>query len=416
MLRRLRVPRMNATTRALAALYPWHFDGGLDCAGPMLGIDYLSGGSPWSFDPFELVAAELASNPNVVVAGEPGMGKSGIGKAAAWWLVGAFGYRLVSIDVKNEYAALGAALGCERLALHPQGTSRVNPMTSDGTPEGDAERLGFLAALTSVLVGRSLTALERVLLDEAISIVAEHEREPLLRHIVDVITRLPERIGQALQKDRQDLLDRTDEVRYALRSLVTGSLAGMFDAPTNVTIDPGSPGLIIDVSAAGGDDELLQLSMLAGLRAVRQLRATGGRRTLLFADETWRLATTSQTVRFLQHSWKLGRQTGTSNWAMIHRFSDLAAQTDDGTALSKVTRALVADSGTHILFRHGKREDAETTANELGLPESAVKVLQLLPIHRALVHCGGRLAVVEAAFTPDLAELAWTNQAMGRTG
>ncbi len=99
---------------------------------------------------------------------------------------------------------------------------------------------------------------------------------------------------------------------------------------------------------------------------------------------------------------------------MIHRFSDLAAQSDDGTALAKVTRALVADSGTHILLRHGKREDAELTAAELSLPAAAVGVLQRLPIHRALVHCGGRLAVVEARFNDTLATLAYTNQAMGR--
>jgi hypothetical protein len=99
---------------------------------------------------------------------------------------------------------------------------------------------------------------------------------------------------------------------------------------------------------------------------------------------------------------------------MIHRFSDLAAQSDDGTALAKVTRALVADSGTHILFRHGKREDAELTAAELSLPAAAVGVLQKLPIHRALVHCGGRLAVVEARFNDTLDTLTDTNQAMGR--
>lgn len=413
-MRNLRLPRMNATTRSMATLYPWHFGGGLSCPGPVLGIDYLTGGSPWTFDPFELVATDQASNPNVVVAGEPGMGKSGIGKAAAWWLVGAFGYRLVVVDVKSEYAALGDALGCDRIALHPHGTSRVNPLTSDGTLDGDKERVRFVAALASILVGRSLTAVERVLLDEGVAVVAEREREPLLRHLVAVITELPDRVVVALQKDRQDLLDRTDEVRYALRSLITGALAGMFDAPTNVAIDPLSPGLVLDVSTAGNDDELLQLSMLAGLRAVRQLRANGGRRTLLYADETWRLATTSQTVRFLQHSWKMGRHTGTSCWAMIHRFSDLAAQSDDGTALAKVTRALVGDSGTHVLFRHGKREDAELTAAELSLPAAAVSVLQKLPIHRALVHCGGRLAVVEARFSDRLAALAYTNQAMGR--
>src|SRR3954452_14995147 len=271
-------------------------------------------------------------------------------------------------------------------------------MTSDGTPDGDKERLRFVAALASILAGRSLTAVERVLLDESVAVVAEHEPEPLLRHLVTVITELPERVVTVLQKDRQDLLDRSDEIRYALRSLVGGALAGMFDAPTNVSIDATSPGLILDVSTAGNDDELLQLSMLAGLRAVSQLRASGTRRTLLYADEAWRLASTSQTVRFLQHSWKLGRQTGTSCWAMIHRFSDLAAQSDDGTALAKVTRALVADSGTHILFRHDTREVPRLPASALRWRAAAVGVLQKAWIHRALVPGSGRLAVVEARF------------------
>jgi type IV secretory pathway VirB4 component len=415
MARVLTLAKITSTTRHLGSAYPWHFGGGIVCPGPLLGIDRLAGNAPFTFDPFGLIDAGIANNPNVIVAGAPGGGKSTAGKAVAYWLAGAFGYRFVAIDVKHEYAPLADALDIPVLDLHPGGTTRINPLVSDGTFDGDQARLRFVAALAAVLLERSLTKLEAAVLADVIRLVATNitNRQPLLRDVLHVLRNPPSELLDDLQKERHVLLDGTDDLRYALRELVDGALAGMFDAPTNITIDT-SRGVVIDLSGTGHDDELLRLAMLAGTRAVQQLRAHAGARTIMLNDETWRLGTTEESVRFLQHSWKLGRQHGTSNWALVHRFSDLGAQADDGTALSKMGKALIGDSDTHILFRQGTRADADQVVEQLQLPPSTTPVLLGLPTGRALIHAAGRLAVVDIRLTGRLRELTFTNQALTR--
>ena len=152
--------------------------------------------------------------------------------------------------------------------------------------------------------------------------------------------------------------------------------------------------------------------MLAGHRAVEHLRTVAPGRTIMLNDETWRLGTTVDTVRWLQHSWKLGRQRGTSNLALVHRLSDLGNQADDGTSLAKIGKGLIGDSDTHILFRQGTQSDAASSCDELQLPPACRDVLTRLPKGRALVHCQGRLAVVDVTLSPTLDLLSYTNQSL----
>lgn len=68
------VPAHRATTAHLQALYPFVSGRGLGSRGVYLGRD-LHGG-PFCFDPWELYAAGVLTNPNLVVAGQIGRGKS----------------------------------------------------------------------------------------------------------------------------------------------------------------------------------------------------------------------------------------------------------------------------------------------------------------------------------------------------
>lgn len=409
----LRLDRSTVTTRHLRSAFPWHFDGGLLCPGPLIGVNLLAGRAPFTFDPFGLLLAELASNPNVIVAGKPGVGKSTIGKTVVWWCVGAFGYRFVAVDPKGEYRALADALGVSVIQLHPGGQSRVNPLASDRTEDGDRARLRFVTALASVLLGRSLNGLETAVLEDLVAWVAGTRTEPILADLLDALRDPPVEVCQELAKDREAILAGTDELRFRLRGLVTGAQAGMFNGHTTVNVDT-SRGVVIDLSGTGTDDELLRLAMLAGQRAVDQLRGGSPGRTIMLNDETWRLGTTADTVRWLQHSWKLGRQHGTSNWALVHRLSDLGNQADDGTSLAKIGKGLVGDSDTHVLFRQGTHTDAEHACAELQLPPACSEVLTKLPKGRALIHCQGRLAVVDITLSATLEKLTYTNQAIDR--
>ena len=71
------MPRMQAhqvTTRNLGAAYPFIAEAGLGQRGVVIGDDLLGGA--FVFDPFELYAAGVVSNPNMVVFGQIGRGKS----------------------------------------------------------------------------------------------------------------------------------------------------------------------------------------------------------------------------------------------------------------------------------------------------------------------------------------------------
>ncbi len=59
-----RVPAHQVTTRNLGAAYPFIAEAGLGQRGVVIGDDLLGGS--FVFDPFELYAAGVVSNPNMV--------------------------------------------------------------------------------------------------------------------------------------------------------------------------------------------------------------------------------------------------------------------------------------------------------------------------------------------------------------
>ena len=74
----------------------------------MIGDDLLGGS--FVFDPFELYAAGVVSNPNMVVFGQIGRGKSAFVKTFLWRQA-VFGRRAWVVDPKGEYGDLADALG-----------------------------------------------------------------------------------------------------------------------------------------------------------------------------------------------------------------------------------------------------------------------------------------------------------------
>src|SRR5687768_669759 len=76
MRRGLRVEWHRATMAHLASVYPFHVDDPVGEAGPYLGVNVTGGMSGFYFDPFELYTAGVLTNPNVIVTGDIGSGKS----------------------------------------------------------------------------------------------------------------------------------------------------------------------------------------------------------------------------------------------------------------------------------------------------------------------------------------------------
>src|SRR5205807_7626113 len=89
----LRLAPHRATTRHLSSAYLLQAEVALPCPGPVVGLDALSG-QPFSFDPFALYAEGVITNPNLLVLGQLGTGKSTLAKLLCWGLSALCGHGL----------------------------------------------------------------------------------------------------------------------------------------------------------------------------------------------------------------------------------------------------------------------------------------------------------------------------------
>ncbi len=112
--------------------------------------------------------------------------------------------------------------------------------------------------------------------------------------------------------------DAARDLAHAMRRLVHGDLAGMFDAPSTVAFDPNAPMLTIDLSRLGGsgDDTALVLAMTCASAWMESALSdpNGGRRWIVY-DEAWRLMRHVGLLQRMQAQWKLSRASASpTSW------------------------------------------------------------------------------------------------------
>lgn len=396
---KLPLPRHRATTAHLCSAYPFAAELGLGVSGVYLGANLLTGGGGFAFDPFEAYAAGIITNPNMLIAGEPGVGKSATAKTFIHRSVGVFGRWVAIADPKGEYLPLAEALGLTVIKLHPGGVSRINPLDPGPAAAADeSERVRRQAEMLATLLGsvlrRDLSPVEDAVLGGAMQVLARSGvTEPTLADVAALMV-APTTEMVPTSTSAEDLARSIEAIPYALGKLLDRSLRGMFDGTTNVAIDWQGPGLVIDLSAVHHDPEALTLVLIATTAWLQNLMATpGGPRRLQVLDEAWALLGSERTSKYLQACWKLSRSYGVANVAIVHRLSDLRSQTDDGTSAAKVSMGLLADTQTRVLFRQSTDQVVEAGAM-LGLTSTEAQLLPRLVKGRALWKVAGRSAVV----------------------
>jgi hypothetical protein len=122
-------------------------------SGAVLGTTH--GAGLFRFDPFCAYADGAVTNPNLVVLGEIGRGKSTLVKVLALRALGRE-RSLLLVDPKGEYFALASELSAG--VLRPGAKRGVDPLAGCSSAR---ERARALGALLEVLVGRTLDVLER---------------------------------------------------------------------------------------------------------------------------------------------------------------------------------------------------------------------------------------------------------------
>lgn len=410
----LRVDWHRSTMAHLRSVYPFHADSGFGDRGPYLGVSVSGGMGAFHFDPFELYGPVL-TNPNVMVIGEVGSGKSSTVKAFLSRSLAVYGHRrfVAILDPKGEYTPVANALGLPVVKLHPGGTARLNPMDPrPGDDPADAiARQGLASSLVTAVLGRPLDPTEDALLGWAVQTLATSGRPFTLADVVAAVQDPAAEVIALAQASPLELARAAAPVVFALDKLIHRALRGMFDGPTTVGLDwADGRGIVIDLSAVYGDRDALPLVMMAAthwLGAV--LQRESDRRVIQVIDEAW--AAVLHGARHFQSSLKLARTYGVSTWLLCHRPSDLTAQADDGTADAKIAAGLLSDIQTRVLLRQPSDQLA-MAADLFALTERETALVGQLVRGRALWRLQHRGAVVQGVLTARERQLFDTDAAM----
>ncbi len=309
-----RMPAHQVTTRNLGAAYPFIAEAGLGRRGVVIGDDLLGGS--FVFDPFELYAAGALSNPNMVVFGQIGRGKSAFVKTFLWRQA-VFGRRAWVVDPKGEYGDLADAWDVRPVALRPGGAIRLNPL-DPGPDGGDTEhdarpdatgrrRMELLASLASACLGRSIAPRERAALGAALNdVTGGAEAAPTVPMVVEALLAPSADAARSLRTERRDLLEDGRDVALELRRLVHGDLCGMFDGPTTPGLDLSAPLVVLDLSALYTSTALgvlmacatawLQAALARTAAGVGGTGPTGRGQFFLVVDEAWAILSNLRTV------------------------------------------------------------------------------------------------------------------------
>jgi hypothetical protein len=383
-----RVPAHRTSSARLGGAYPFLTGVAPGTAGVPIGIDAYSGTTA-SFDPWQAYTDGRLSNPNVLLAGVIGQGKSALAKSLAVRALPFGRTAYVPCDVKGEWVPVAHAVGGVVLRIGLGSTTRLNPLDPGPRPKGvpvgewqhavTARRRQLLAAVAETILDRGLLPAERTALDVALEHSSISTDEVCLPAIVDALADPQADLAAGEHSTVAELAMAGRDVHHGLRRLVRGDLGGLFDGPSTATLDSSAPMVVLDLSqlaTAGMATDLVGLVMTCASAWLESAIADplGGQRWVIY-DEAWRLLHILPLVRRMQAQWKLSRAYGIANLMVIHRLSDLDAAGAGASQARAIADGLLTDCSTRIVYRQ-ETDQLGRTAAALGLtnPER-----QLLP-------------------------------------
>ncbi len=351
-------------------------------------------GGAFCFDPWLLYGEGVIDDPNVIVLGTLGQGKSALVKTLLWRML-LFGRRAFVLDVKREYGPLCDAAGVRPISLVPGGGVRLNPLAS--RPEEHAQ-LELLRAVTVTALGGPLSQIEAGALREALRTVRlRGAGEPTLPEIAAALFVPSAETADRLQTAPERLAADARRAALALQDLCEGPLRGMFDGPTTPGLDLDARLLVLDLhavrdSAAVGVLMACATAWISALLA-RTAERPGRERLINVADESWKIVQHTGLGEWFQSNFKLARQFGVMNLVVLHKLADLHAAGDAGSRAARIAEGLIADASTRIVY-HQDESQIPLTRSMLGLSRSEADLISLLSAGQALWRVGSRSFVV----------------------
>jgi ATP:corrinoid adenosyltransferase len=388
----------QAATHEIGGLFPLLSASPIPAVGARIGYDVLSGGAFYCH-PVEFVLRGLCTNPNIVVFGEPGKGKSSTVVAFLLRMM-LFGVRtLISGDVKGEYTPLLKALGVTPIMLGQGSAARLNaldlgPLTArwDSWPVArQREELdGVLGRWAQLLValaeaqGYSPTVTDEAVLSAVLRrLVGVSDGYTRLRPITipDVQRELADPDSALWTEmrfaDRRHFLDHLRFITDALANLISGPLAGLFDEQTNFTLDWNAPVQSMDLSrlrSRGDQAVAVGLTCLGSWSSMVTDLQEDGELRIVVRDEIWRqLRLGLRAVQAVDSELRLSRAERKIQVLVSHKPSDFLSVGATGSQEVAIAKDLLALCSTRILFGQSTRV-ADELADDLALTDKEQQV------------------------------------------
>jgi len=431
-------PVFRGSTGQAQGLYPWLYGASMPAAGAYLGIDCLSGGA-FACHPVDWLRRGLITNPNLLVTGIPGAGKSATIKALATRLA-AYGVKTFVLgDLKNEYAPLARAFGVEPVELGPGLPARLNPL--DAGPLGQhlpsspvqlagrlaeirRRRISLLAALAEMRLSRTLTPTE----ETALSLAIRHATgeasgataltDPTIPQIRDLLRDPDEAMAREMRAvSPRQLREMIRPAADALATMVAASLSGLFDGPTTVRPDFSAPIQTVDLSRidSRGDDTVAMTLACVSSWGQAAIDEPGGPVRLIIRDELWRALRIPAMIRKVDSDLRMSRAHGTIQALATHRLADFETAGAAGTAEAAIARNLIGSCDVRICLAQDT-EPLAMTRDAIGLTDTEcahIAAWSAEQIGRSLWKIGRTAShIVQIVLTPAERQLYWTNQRM----
>lgn len=385
-------PAHRVTTRHAQAIYPFLAGSGLGGRGAFIGRD--AGGDAFCFDPWVLYEQSTLADPNVIVLGKLGQGKSALVKTLLWRML-LFGRRAFVLDIKREYGPLCEAVGVKPISLSPGGSVRLNPLASRAEEHAQIE---LLRAVATTAIGSPLTQPEAGALREALRTVRRCVSEPTLPEIAEVMFDPTAEMAERLQTSPRRLALDARRAALAIQDLCEGPLRGIFDGRTTPGLELDQRLLVLDLHAVRDSPAVGILMACAtawlGAQLAGDAERPGRERLINVADESWKIVQHTGLGEWFQSNFKLARQFGVMNLIVLHKLADLQAAGDAGSRAARISEGLIADASTRILYHHDESQ-IPMTRDLLGLSSTEARLLSRLSTGQALWQVGSRSFVVQ---------------------
>lgn len=388
----------NLDTGSLSTTFPFTTSSLTSNEGILYGVNRHNN-SLILFDRFSL------ENANSVVFAKSGSGKSYTIKLEILRSL-MLGTDIIIIDPENEYKALCDAVGGSYLEVSLNSEKRINPfdlphapdkaVNVDGSENAESgsdvlrSTITDLHGLIALMVG-GLTPEEDSILDKAlydtyaikditIDPATQKNEPPLMSDLVSVLANMAggESVVRRLQKYTE------------------GTYAGLFNQPTNFSLDEG----FVVFSIRDLEEQLRPVAMYVVLNYIWTQIKLNFKKRIMVIDEAWWMMQYDDSARFLYGLAKRARK--------YYLGLTIISQDVEDFLQSQYGKAVVANSSLQILLKQSPTS-IEKVASVFGLTEGEKSLLLESDIGEGLFFAGDNHVAIKVIASYNENEIITTN-------